>query len=221
MALSVAGTSGNSTNGNSQSKVFDFTKRKRWADLLITELSGVVMVILSSSGNVMFCGEAAKEMLHWKEDVNELPIVDLMHRALLPPLLPFPPFLGLSRPPLTRNFGSLADDGVSFSKQLNACIQDPSDLALFVRLKSLAPDIPPGSRNQWPLYEVKGHPFFAAAPASAYGVASTSTARVSTQCNCFFIMARPYPTQGSALYVRRFSSSDHGARTNLKISLTG
>lgn len=63
-----------------QSKVFDFTKRKRWADLLVNELSGVVMIVLSNVGQVLFCGEGAKELLNWKDNVTDHKLTDLMHR---------------------------------------------------------------------------------------------------------------------------------------------
>lgn len=63
-----------------EAKTFDFTKRKRWPDLLVTELSGVIILVLSTVGHVLFCSEAAKEMLGWKEEVVDLKLSHLIHR---------------------------------------------------------------------------------------------------------------------------------------------
>lgn len=60
-------------------KIFDFTKRKRWPDLLITELAGVVIFVLNPLGDILYCGEAAKELLGWKDDVVDIKLSDLMH----------------------------------------------------------------------------------------------------------------------------------------------
>lgn len=68
------------------SKIFDFTKRKKWPDLLVNELTGVVLLVLSNVGKLLYCGEAAKELLGWKEDVVELKITDLIHRECRLPL---------------------------------------------------------------------------------------------------------------------------------------
>ncbi|KAL0946831.1 hypothetical protein HGRIS_013000 [Hohenbuehelia grisea] len=47
--------------------VFDFTKRKRWADLLITELADAIILLLSGNGQVLFCGAAVTEILGWRD----------------------------------------------------------------------------------------------------------------------------------------------------------
>jgi hypothetical protein len=50
------------------SQTFEFTKRKRWADLLITELSEAIVLILSPWRKVLFCGAAVVELLGWKDE---------------------------------------------------------------------------------------------------------------------------------------------------------
>ena len=49
-----------------------FTKRKRWADLLITELSDTIILILAPMCKVLYCGQAIQELLGW----NEIDLID-------------------------------------------------------------------------------------------------------------------------------------------------
>ncbi|KAL4067776.1 white collar 2 type of transcription factor [Scleroderma citrinum] len=46
---------------------FEFTKRKRWADLLIHELSEAIIFVLSNDAKVWFCGRAISELLGWRD----------------------------------------------------------------------------------------------------------------------------------------------------------
>ncbi|KAI6005803.1 white collar 2 type of transcription factor [Pisolithus albus] len=46
---------------------FEFTKRKRWADLLINELSDAIIFVLSGDAKVWFCGRAVIELLGWRD----------------------------------------------------------------------------------------------------------------------------------------------------------
>ena len=60
--------------------VFEFTKRKKWADLLVNELAGTIMFVLSVEAEVLYCGAAAVELLGWKEeDVIDTPLGRWMH----------------------------------------------------------------------------------------------------------------------------------------------
>ncbi|KAG6333578.1 hypothetical protein ID866_5507 [Astraeus odoratus] len=58
-----------STSSSSQpsSSTFEFTKRKRWADLLIHELSEAIIFVLSNDAKVWFCGRAITELLGWRD----------------------------------------------------------------------------------------------------------------------------------------------------------
>lgn len=62
------------------SKTYDFTKRKRWADLLLTELVDNIPFILSVAGKILYCGNAVTELLGWKDvellDINFMQLVD-------------------------------------------------------------------------------------------------------------------------------------------------
>lgn len=47
---------------------FEFTKRKRWADLLVTELTETILLILSAECHILYCGAAVNELLGWRDD---------------------------------------------------------------------------------------------------------------------------------------------------------
>lgn len=59
-------------------KTFEFTKRKRWADLLVTELADGINLILSKMRVILYCAPVITEMTGWKSadllgcDFNEL-----------------------------------------------------------------------------------------------------------------------------------------------------
>lgn len=56
-----------SSNASQIPSTFEFTKRKRWADLLINELSDAIIFVLSSNAKVWFCGRAIIELLGWRD----------------------------------------------------------------------------------------------------------------------------------------------------------
>jgi len=47
---------------------WEFTRRKRWADLLITELSEAIVLVLSPRRKVLFCNPAVREILGWQDE---------------------------------------------------------------------------------------------------------------------------------------------------------
>jgi PAS domain-containing protein len=72
---------------------WEFTRRKRWADLLVTELSDGIVLVLSSRRKVLFCNPAVREILGWQdEDLIDSDFKDLVnglyptrsHRSLFP-----------------------------------------------------------------------------------------------------------------------------------------
>lgn len=66
-----------------QPPAFEFMKRKRWADLLVSELSEAIILVLSTSCRILFCGHAVQELLGWKdEDLVDWDLVDLMNGVL-------------------------------------------------------------------------------------------------------------------------------------------
>lgn len=60
-------------------QTYDFTKRKRWADLLLTELVDNIVLILSVSGKILYCGNAVTELLGWRDvDLIDVDFVNLV-----------------------------------------------------------------------------------------------------------------------------------------------
>ena len=81
--------------------VFEFTKRKRWADLLVTELNDSVILVLSEACQVWYCGNAVTELLGWRDDeLVDGDLIDLMNGACLDD--PPPPRALSPAPPRTR-----------------------------------------------------------------------------------------------------------------------
>jgi PAS domain-containing protein len=61
---------------------FEFTKKKRWADLLITELAEAIILILSTQCQILYCSAAVKELLGWRdEDLIDTKFLDLVNGA--------------------------------------------------------------------------------------------------------------------------------------------
>ncbi|KAJ6490620.1 white collar 2 type of transcription factor [Mycena vitilis] len=59
---------------------FEFGKRKRWADLVITELVDVLLLVLSPQAKVLYCGNGLKGLLGWKDtDLIDYDFVDLLN----------------------------------------------------------------------------------------------------------------------------------------------
>jgi PAS domain-containing protein len=59
---------------------FEFTKRKQWAGLLITELADAVNLILGATGKIWYCGPAVHELLGWRdEELIERNLIEFVH----------------------------------------------------------------------------------------------------------------------------------------------
>ena len=66
-----------------QKSTYEFTKRKRWADLLITGLVDSVLFILSPSCTVLYVATAVNELLGWRDvDLVDLDFIKLINRTL-------------------------------------------------------------------------------------------------------------------------------------------
>jgi PAS domain-containing protein len=76
--MSNPSTTPNATN--SMPSTFEFTKRKRWADLLIHELSEAIIFVLSNECRVLFCSRAVSELLGWRDaELIDKNLVDLVN----------------------------------------------------------------------------------------------------------------------------------------------
>lgn len=73
-----------------QTPPFEFPKRKRWADLLLTEMFDDVAFVLSEDSKILFCGLSITEILGWKDvDLIDLDFFDLVDRAVFYPVCMF------------------------------------------------------------------------------------------------------------------------------------
>ena len=67
---------------------YEFTKRKRWADLLNTEPADGIAFVLSFSRKVLHCSLTVKEFLGWNDvDIIDCDLLDLVACATLAPKL--------------------------------------------------------------------------------------------------------------------------------------
>lgn len=67
-----------------QPLTFEFTKRKRWADLLISELADGINMILSTSRKVLYCGPAITELIGWRDvDFLDCDLLDFITRMFI------------------------------------------------------------------------------------------------------------------------------------------
>lgn len=65
-----------------QPQVFEFTKRKRWADILISELPETIILVLSMTCKVLYCGTGVGELLGWSvEDLVDADITSFINGA--------------------------------------------------------------------------------------------------------------------------------------------
>jgi hypothetical protein len=59
---------------------FEFTKRKKFADLLIAELAEAIILVLSLECRVLFCGAGVTELLGWRdEDLVDGDLIELIN----------------------------------------------------------------------------------------------------------------------------------------------
>ena len=78
---------------SSSLSTFEFTKRKRWADLLITELTEAIILILSTQCQILYCSAAVKELLGWRdEDLIDTEFLDLVNGTWMGLVWNFTPF---------------------------------------------------------------------------------------------------------------------------------
>ncbi|KII89075.1 hypothetical protein PLICRDRAFT_40714 [Plicaturopsis crispa FD-325 SS-3] len=63
-------------------QIFEFTKRKRWADILLNDLTEAIVLVLSPACKVLFCGNAVTELLGWRDDeLIDTNFLDLIHNT--------------------------------------------------------------------------------------------------------------------------------------------
>ncbi|CAE6354893.1 unnamed protein product [Rhizoctonia solani] len=179
--------------------VFEFTKRKKWADILISELSGSVLVVLNNADNILWASSAILELLGWREEeITERPFREFLHD----------------------------DDAAPFGQHLKQAISSRTELFTYSRLRSkfasprssnqnsprspvAGPSKPTNSLGSFPLFELRGHAIYSKASGSASAASDPgpSSSSIDTKPNpnadpeasCFIIMARPYPSRNTTM----------------------
>jgi len=114
---------------------FEFTKRKRWADLLIKELADAIILILSPTCKILYCGAAVTELLGWKdEELIDRDLMDLVN----------------------------VNDQFLFQDSFDEAVRTSCDLLAYVRLKCkyqiLAAEYHAPPKEI--VFELKGYPHF-------------------------------------------------------------
>ncbi|KAI0078118.1 hypothetical protein K474DRAFT_1576588, partial [Panus rudis PR-1116 ss-1] len=157
--------------------VFEFTRRKRWADLLITELSEAIILVLSPNASVWYCGNAVYELLGWRD-------AEWVDK----------PFL---------NFVNV-DDRTTFQNLFRDSVVSKSELTTYTRLQCKPPSAASPSQPMHPhaapvpsqlndddgqsrkevLFEIKGFPHYQPH---------------SDSFKCLFAVAKPYPSRNTAI----------------------
>lgn len=171
----------------SPSSGFEFTKRKRWADLLITELTEAIILILSTKCQILYCSAAVKDLLGWRdEDLIDTEFLEIVNGAWTRPAVPYP-FV------ICRRIFSSVDDHEDFKKNFEQSIKDNSDMQSYVRMQAKPEAPPPPSststseaapRATEVLFEINGYPHFMEGDDS---------------CKCFFATAKTYPSRNTAM----------------------
>ncbi|CAE7057176.1 unnamed protein product [Rhizoctonia solani] len=182
--------------------VFEFTKRKKWADILISELSGSILLVLNNTDNVLWASPASLELLGWRDDeIIERPIGEFLHD----------------------------DDAGPFIQHLKHAVSTRSELFTYARLRSrfgsprnsnpnsphspvAGPSrSPTNSLGSFPLFELRGHAIYSKSSGSAPVVSdpgpsssgssldSKPNPNADPEASCFIIMARPYPSRNTAM----------------------
>ncbi|KAJ3722775.1 white collar photoreceptors-like protein [Lentinula guzmanii] len=122
------------TSSGTTPHAFEFTKRKRWADLLISELADTCIFVLSSTLKILYCNPAVNDLLGWKEgDIIDHELTDLIH----------------------------ADDQPIFRASFDESLGGSKELLAYVRLKCGTPATSyPFTPMKEVLFEIKGYPRF-------------------------------------------------------------
>ncbi|KAF8163421.1 hypothetical protein B0H34DRAFT_695372 [Crassisporium funariophilum] len=70
------------TQSQKSPPTYEFTKRKRWADLLATELVDAIAFVLSPTCKILYVGTAVTELLGWRDvDLVDFDFMELVNTA--------------------------------------------------------------------------------------------------------------------------------------------
>ncbi|KIM55062.1 hypothetical protein SCLCIDRAFT_1221475 [Scleroderma citrinum Foug A] len=140
---------------------FEFTKRKRWADLLIHELSEAIIFVLSNDAKVWFCGRAISELLGWRD-------ADL----------------------IDRNFTDIVntEDQQTFHVAFQESLRTRMEMNSYIRLQCINGFAVQHTPPSQVLFELKGYPLYIdneSTPRCFFAVAKPFPSRNVTMLNTF------------------------------------
>ncbi|OAX39362.1 hypothetical protein K503DRAFT_716568, partial [Rhizopogon vinicolor AM-OR11-026] len=119
-----------SSSTSSLPSTFEFTKRKRWADLLIHELSEAIIFVLSNECKVLFCSRAVSELLGWRDaELIDKDLVNLVN----------------------------GEDQHAFRGSFDQSLRSRAEMLSYVRFKCQTEYATPAKEV---LFEVKGYPHY-------------------------------------------------------------
>lgn len=193
-----------SSANNNNATTFEFTRRKKWTDILFSELPDTVLFVLDFTRVIQYANPGASEALGW--DVEEMVDMDVL--KFINSEFKFAPFRqGLRHLKIiTRNLilganmiiGSvisvhLDDDKEAFCRRFQDSLNRRQELFCYSRLKSKATFSGTNNtdRSATPvhkelLFEIKGHALYLPE---------------HVECHYFFLVAKPYPSRNMAAYV--------------------
>jgi hypothetical protein len=169
---------------NQQPPPWEFTRRKRWADLLMTELSEAIVLVLSPRGQVLFCNPAVREILGWQDgeliDKDFKDFVNGLYILLYPTVVAQLIYGYVCAP---------VNDRPGFIETYARSIQRREDFHFYARLFCKSDTfthmtVTPPHPDKEVLLEIMGYPHF---------VLGENT------CKCFFGVAKPYPSRNTAM----------------------
>ncbi|KAF9500816.1 hypothetical protein BDN71DRAFT_1381005 [Pleurotus eryngii] len=125
------------TSSSSALSTFEFTKRKRWADLLINELADAIILVLSSSCTILFSGAAVTEILGWRDvDLVDKDFMDLLNSVI----------------------AATDNDQTNFQNSFHESLRTSEDLLSYTHLKCKTLHSAAVPREI--LFEIKGYPHY-------------------------------------------------------------
>lgn len=163
---------------------WEFTRRKRWADLIVTELSEAIVLVLSPGRKVLYCNPSVREMLGWlDDDLVDMDFTELVNGIYLPSQ-------AFQATQLISRFARPVNDRLSFCTAFTRSVESFNELHVYVRLRCnsdssfahLAMAPPPPAKEV--LLEVMGYPYFSPG---------------ENVCQCIFAVAKSYPSRNTAM----------------------
>lgn len=204
LTMSAQPTKRVSSANNNNATTFEFTRRKKWTDILLSELPDTVLFVLDFTRVIQYANPGASEALGW--DVEEMVDMDVLkfinsefrfapsrqglrHLKIITRKL----ILGANMIVGSVKSVHLDDDKEAFCRRFQDSLTRRQELFCYSRLKSKATfsgtnntDRSPTPIHKELLFEIKGHALYLPE---------------HVECHYFFFMAKPYPSRNMAAYV--------------------